>query len=208
MSKKTHLKWFLNFYKENIVKKILVLASGAGSTLDYLAQSIQDKKLNVQLKGLVVDRSCGAIQIAKKWGLSCSLLAPFKGLPLNLWDEKLNNFIKASSVDYILLLGFLRKLESKVISEWGGKIINTHPSLLPKYGGRGMFGSHIHEAVIKNKEEYSGVTIHYVNENYDEGQVISQKKIKIQKNESAIELEEKIKKIEKEFLVETLNSLV
>ncbi len=185
----------------------MVLASGAGSTFEAVVESTRVGRLNLKILALVVDRPCGAIEIARQNNISCAKIAPIVGLPIQIWDEKLYQFLKSVNPDVILSLGFLRKLEKKVIENFKGKIINTHPSLLPKYGGRGMFGRHIHKAVVKNKESETGVTIHLVNENYDEGQILAQKKIQVSPLDSPESLEMRIKDIEKQFLIKTLEKL-
>ena len=91
----------------------------------------------------------------------------------------------------IVLAGFLKKIPEKIVDLYRNKIVNIHPSLLPKYGGKGMFGINVHKAVIDNNEEYSGLTIHYVNKNYDEGDIIFQKKIIID-TENPVDLAKKI----------------
>ena len=94
--------------------------------------------------------------------------------------------------DLIVLAGFLLKMPKNITSFFQNKIINIHPALLPLYGGKGMYGLKIHQAVIKNKEKISGLTIHYVNEKYDEGKIIFQKTIEIEKKETALSLSKKI----------------
>lgn len=118
------------------------------------------------------------------------------------------SFYKSSSVlskiltikpDLIVLAGFLWKIPSNIIKAFPNKIINIHPALLPKYGGKGMFGMNVHNSVIENQETKSGITIHYVNEKYDEGAIIFQKEIDIQKTETPLTLSKKILKKEHLF---------
>ena len=96
----------------------------------------------------------------------------------------------------IVLAGFLLKIPKEFISQFNGKIINIHPSLLPKYGGKGMYGDHIHKEVLKNNEKETGITFHFVNKNYDEGEIISQHKILIEESENIISLKTKISQLE------------
>ncbi|MCB9027392.1 MAG: phosphoribosylglycinamide formyltransferase [Bdellovibrionaceae bacterium] len=186
------------------MKKIVIFASGEGTTADYLINEIKKDKLKAQIVAIVVDRDCEAIQIAKKHQLPCAKIVPLKGLPRQLWDQEILQFLKASKPDCILLLGFLRCLGKSVTQSYANQIINSHPSLLPAYGGKGMYGSQVHKAVINNKDKKTGVTVHYVNENYDEGQIIAQKIIDVVSGETYMSLEDKVKKIEKGFLLETL----
>ena len=96
----------------------------------------------------------------------------------------------------IFLAGFLLKIPEEFISQFNGKIINIHPSLLPKYGGKGMYGDHVHKEVLKNKEKETGITFHFVNEKYDEGEIISQHKILLEEAETINSLKNKISQLE------------
>ena len=107
----------------------------------------------------------------------------------------------------IILAGFLLKIPISFIN-MRFQIINIHPSLLPKYGGKGMYGDYIHAAVIKNKELFSGITIHEVNHNYDEGEILFQKKIKLEKNESIASLTKKINELEMKYFPELVQRLI
>ena len=102
----------------------------------------------------------------------------------------------------MVLSGYMKKLSSNIVNNF--TVINTHPSLLPLYGGIGMYGKYVHEAVIKNKEQKSGVSVHYVNEHYDDGKIILQEELILNENENAQSLENKIKELEKETIVKAL----
>jgi phosphoribosylglycinamide formyltransferase-1 len=102
----------------------------------------------------------------------------------------------------------MKKLESKLIKKYENKIINSHPALLPNFGGKGMYGKFVHEAVIASKEKISGVTIHFVNEEYDKGEFILQNTIKIENDCTVDKLEEKIKKLESKSIVEAFQKLL
>ena len=116
--------------------------------------------------------------------------------------------LKNYNVDYIVLAGFLLKIPSNIISLYPKKIINIHPSLLPKYGGKGMYGLNVHAAVLKNKELESGITIHFVNEYYDEGEIILQKKCFIYKEETINSLDKKIRFLELSFFPKTIEKII
>ena len=111
----------------------------------------------------------------------------------------------------MVLAGFLLKVPKKLIEVYAGNIINIHPSLLPKYGGKGMYGMNIHNLVIKNKERYSGITIHFVNEEYDSGAIIFQHKYELKEDETAESLTKEIQKIEHSFfpkiILETIKKI-
>jgi phosphoribosylglycinamide formyltransferase-1 len=116
--------------------------------------------------------------------------------------------LKTIDPDLIVLAGFLRKIPDKYINYFKNKIINIHPSILPSYGGKGMYGSKIHNKVIENNESETGITIHYVSNQYDSGEIIFQKKIIIEDNDTAKSIEEKIHILEYEYYPKVIQSLL
>ncbi|NOX48208.1 MAG: phosphoribosylglycinamide formyltransferase [Chlorobi bacterium] len=111
-------------------------------------------------------------------------------------SQKIIDELQGEKTDYIILAGFLWLIPLGILQKFPNKIINIHPALLPKYGGKGMFGSHVHEAVIRNQEKESGISIHFVNEKYDDGKIIFQAKCKIEEGETPETLAAKIHKLE------------
>ena len=110
--------------------------------------------------------------------------------------------------DLIVLAGFLWLFPSNIIQEFPDKIINIHPALLPKYGGKGMYGAKVHESIIANKEKESGISIHYVNEKYDEGNIIFQASTRIENDDNAESLAEKIHQLEYQHFPEVIQQLL
>ena len=110
------------------------------------------------------------------------------------------DLMESYQIDLVVLAGFLLMIPFDFIKHFKGKIINIHPSLLPKYGGKGMYGDHVHRAVLKNNESTSGITFHYVNENYDEGQIISQFEVSLSQEETLASLKHKIDVLEKSII--------
>ena len=136
------------------------------------------------------------------------------GVPYSVFNKKdfyENIFLKKISLinpKLIILAGFLLKVPENLIKKFDNKIINIHPSLLPKYGGKGMYGVHVHKEVIKNKEEQSGISIHYVNNQYDDGKIIFQKSTKITYPFTAEELAKKIHELEMKYFPEVIEKLI
>lgn len=122
--------------------------------------------------------------------------------------KKIIQLLNKYRIDWVVLAGFLQLIPGEVIKEYENKIINLHPALLPNYGGRGMYGMHVHEAVIANKEAVSGITIHYVNEVYDKGKIIFQAQCKIKPNDTPETLAQKIHELEYEHYPKVLESLI
>ncbi len=116
--------------------------------------------------------------------------------------------IKSIDPDLIVLAGFLLKFPEAIIQAYPNKVINIHPALLPKYGGKGMYGMNVHKAVVENKETETGITIHYVNEHYDEGGIIFQKKVTVLGTDTAEVVAEKIHDLEQRFFPEVIAGLL
>ncbi len=184
--------------------KVLALASGAGSTFEYLAEKGGQ---SWQICGLISNKDCGAVKISQSMGYQTVICDPKAFASYEEWDKALAIAAKDFQPDLILLAGFLKKIGPYFLDAFEGMILNTHPSLLPAYGGRGMYGRKIHEQVYNDKKEFSGVTIHWVNEDYDSGQIISQSKVKITEGDSVDTIEAKVKALEKSFLAQTLDEL-
>ncbi|UCN00885.1 phosphoribosylglycinamide formyltransferase [Sulfurimonas sp. SWIR-19] len=182
------------------MKNIAILSSHNGSGLDAIVEAVNAGTLSLNI-ALVISNNTDAkvLQKAKKYGITCKLInAKTDPDP----DKAIYELLKEYACECVFLSGYMKKLSPQLTS--GFTIINSHPSLLPKYGGAGMYGRFVHEAVIKNREKTSGVTIHEVNENYDEGKIILQKSLQIEPGESVDSLETRVKSLEKEAIVEGL----
>ena len=185
------------------MKKIGILASHNGSGFNAIYKACLENRLNATIT-LVISNNTNSVvlQNANKRNINNFLInAKTDENP----DEKIYSLLKKHNCEYIFLSGYMKKLSSKIINNF--KVINSHPSLLPKYGGAGMYGIYVHEAVIANKESISGVTIHEVNEEYDEGKILLQKELRLSDDETSQTLEEKIKELEKSAIVEALQNV-
>jgi phosphoribosylglycinamide formyltransferase 1 len=186
------------------MKRIGILASHNGSGLDALYQGINHKLIDAEIS-LVISNNSDAqvLQKAHQYNIDSFVINQSK---YDLPDEKIFELFTKYQCDYIFLSGYMKKLSSGLTNHF--TIINSHPALLPKYGGKGMYGRYVHEAVIKNKEIKSGATIHYVNEEYDQGEFILQKELPIALNETPESLEVKIKSLEKKAIIEAFKKLL
>ncbi|WP_066160583.1 phosphoribosylglycinamide formyltransferase [Aliarcobacter skirrowii] len=191
------------------MKKIGILASYNGSGFETIQKAIEDKILDAKVVVIITNNStAGVLEKAKKYGID-SFIINSKLFPDENLDLKITNILKEYECDYIFLSGFMKKIEKNMLKTFENKIINTHPAILPSiYGGAGMYGSFVHEAVVKNGEKKSGVTIHYVNENYDEGEKILIKELELSSNETAKTLENRIKELEKVAIVEAFKKVL
>ena len=191
------------------MKKIGILASYNGSGFETIQKAIEDKILDAKVVVIITNNSsAGVLEKAKKYEID-SFIINSKLFPNENLDLKITNILKDYGCDYIFLSGYMKKIEENLLKTFPNKIINTHPAILPSiYGGAGMYGSFVHEAVIKNGEKKSGVTIHYVNENYDEGEKILIKELELSSNETAKTLENRIKELEKVAIVEAFKKVL
>ena len=190
------------------MKTIVALGSGEGSTIEFFCQKIQEEKPNFKITALITENpQSGLLKIAKKFKLVCHVI-PYDKKDFTVWDQKLCETLLLYKASLILLAGFFKKIGPVVLNQFPNQIINSHPSLLPDFGGSGMYGSKVHQAVIKAKKTKTGVSIHKVSAEYDKGLILSQKTIPIKKNETALNLEKKVKRIEKPFYFETITHIL
>ncbi|MGB5434694.1 MAG: phosphoribosylglycinamide formyltransferase [Maribacter sp.] len=173
-------------------KQIVLFASGSGSNVENIIRYFQDKP-NVTV-AIVLTNKRDAKVLDRCNRLNVSALY-FNKVAFKDTDCVLD-ILKGAHPDLIVLAGFLWKIPEKIIKAFPNKIINIHPALLPKYGGKGMYGAKVHHAVKENRERESGITIHYVNEYYDEGTIIHQAKIEIRPEDSADAIAEKVHALE------------
>jgi phosphoribosylglycinamide formyltransferase-1 len=187
------------------MKNIAIFASGEGTNAENLFNYFNNDR-RVKFK-LVVTNSdtAGVIERAEKYKKNVQIISKSA---LNEYTDKIIEFLKTENIDLIVLAGFLLKIPEAFIKAFPNQIINIHPSLLPKYGGKGMHGMHVHKAVIENKERESGVTIHYVNEEYDKGEIILQAKCEIEENDTPETLSLKIRALEFEYFPKAIEKII
>ena len=174
-----------------INKKIIIFASGSGSNAIKIYKHF--KSINhISVAALYCNNpKAKVLERFQDFKIKTVLFSKEE-----LDNKSLLNSLQNTAPDLIVLAGFLLKMPKNITSFFENKIINIHPALLPLYGGKGMYGLNIHKAVIENKEKISGVTIHYVNDKYDDGVIIFQKKVDLDNKESPLSLSKKILKLE------------
>lgn len=179
------------------LKKLAVLASGNGSTLQAIIDAIESKELDSRINIVISNnKDAYALERAKKSNIKTYALIDYKN------EEELYNVLKKEDIDLVVLAGYLKLIPKNVIKDF--IIINTHPALLPKYGGKGMYGMNVHRAVVENHEKETGVTLHFINEEYDKGRIIAQTKVKVSKNDTPEDVSNNVQKAEKIQLVNAL----
>tara|TARA_B100001175_G_scaffold195238_1_gene165690 strand:- start:262 stop:840 length:579 start_codon:yes stop_codon:yes gene_type:complete len=173
------------------IKNIVIFASGSGSNAIKIYEYFH-KNQSVKIGALYCNKkSAPVIQKFQNIGIKTIVFEKNK-----LQDGGVLKTLLNLNPRLIILAGFLLKMPEEIISNFENRIINIHPALLPSYGGKGMYGINIHRSVVENSERFSGLTIHYVNKDYDKGAIIFQKKVELSKNESAETLYKKILKLE------------
>jgi len=191
-----------------MIKKIGILSSHNGSGYVTIDKACKNNSLNAQVVVVVSNNSKANVLKTAQERKTPNFVINNKLFPNEDLDEKITSLFVEYECDYIFLSGYMKKLETKLITQFENKIVNSHPALLPKFGGKGMYGRFVHEAVIESQEKESGVTIHFVNEEYDKGEFILQKKLTISDNCTVEELENDIKKLESIAIVEAFESLI
>jgi phosphoribosylglycinamide formyltransferase-1 len=185
------------------MKKVLLFASGAGSNVENIIQYFSEND-EVKVVGVFTNNpNAKVLDKAKKYTIPTHV---FNKQELN--EGFVLNKIEELEPDLIVLAGFLWKFPEHIIAKYPNKIINIHPALLPKYGGKGMYGMNVHNAIFENKEKETGITIHYINEHYDEGEFIFQQKVNIEDCVSAEEIAAKIHELEHEHFPKTIHNLL
>ena len=182
-------------------KKIIILASGGGTNAQNIIRYFdQDSEINVHSvlcnrKEAGVYERVNALGVHSQWFDANS-------------EVFLLDYMEEHKPDLIVLAGYLKKIPNELVGRYPNKIINIHPALLPKYGGKGMYGMHVHNAVKAAGETQSGITIHYVNEHYDEGGVILQKAVSLDLQDSPSEIAAKVQQLEYEYFPEVIKQLL
>ncbi len=179
----------------NKTKKLAVFASGNGSNAEAIFEYF---KHNADIEvSLLLSNKTDAFVIQR---------AQLHGIPVEVvtrdqfyHSDKVVALLKRKAIDLVVLAGFLWLLPGSLVKAYGGKIINLHPALLPKFGGKGMFGIHVHQAVLNAGEKETGITIHYVNENYDEGKIILQERCKIERDDKPEDIAKKVQQLEHRY---------
>jgi phosphoribosylglycinamide formyltransferase 1 len=185
-------------------KRIAIFASGNGTNAENIINHFKNNDLAEVFLVLSNSKKAKVIEKAAKHNIKTVL---FTSDELHDEDGILKTLL-SHNIDFIILAGFLLKFPKHILDYFPDRVINIHPALLPKYGGKGMYGMHIHNAVVENREEETGITIHYVNENYDEGKVIFQAKTKIYNKDTPDLVAEKIHKLEKEHFPKVIESII
>ena len=174
-------------------KRIAIFASGNGSNAENIIRYIRNGNYDAEVALIVCNRKDAKVfERAERLGVP-AIYVPKRDF---LNEEFMEGLMRDNGIDFIVLAGFLLMIPEFLIKMYPDKIVNIHPSLLPKFGGKGMYGSHVHEAVVAAGEKESGITIHIVNENCDEGRILFQAIIPVEPGDSPDDVAEKVHELE------------
>ncbi|MEH6770160.1 phosphoribosylglycinamide formyltransferase [Maribacter arcticus] len=185
-------------------KQIILFASGSGSNVENIANYFKLRK-DVTISCVLTNKSDAKV-IERCNRLEINALY-FNRQAFSKSDFVLQ-MLQSLNPDLIVLAGFLWKIPEPITNAFPNKIINIHPALLPKYGGKGMYGMNVHNAVLENKEPETGITIHYVNAHYDEGSIIHQAKTSISPKDSADDIASKVHQLEYEYFPKVIDDIL
>ena len=186
------------------MKRIAIFASGTGTNAKNLIEHFELHR-EAQVTLVVCNRAdAGVVQIARDHGIEVMIISREEFFS----EHSITTELKERGIDFIVLAGFLWLIPKQLIASFQNKIINIHPALLPKFGGKGMYGKKVHEAVIAAGEKESGITIHFVNENFDEGKHISQFKCPVMPGDTFHTLSERVQKLEHKHFAEEVEKLI
>jgi phosphoribosylglycinamide formyltransferase-1 len=186
------------------MKRIVIFASGSGSNAENLIKFFQDSDVAEVIQVLTNNPHAKVLDRCKNIKISA---LSFNRIAFSKTNHVLD-ILNTLQPDLIILAGFLWKFPEHILNIYPNKVINIHPALLPKFGGKGMYGMHVHEAVVAQKETETGITIHYVNENYDEGAIIFQAKCDVLTSDSAQDVAAKIHELEMEHFPKVVEELL
>ena len=185
-------------------KKIAVLASGSGTNAENIIRYFREK--SSACVALVLTNRQNAFVLERSRGLE----VPCFYFPKSDWEngEAILSVLREHDIDFVVLAGFLARVPDLILHAYPNKIINIHPSLLPKFGGKGMYGGHVHEAVVAAGETETGITIHYLNEHFDEGEIIVQYKCPVLPQDTAEDVAKKGHALEYEYYPKVIGGLL
>ena len=185
------------------MKRIVIFASGSGTNAENIIKYFQKSNVANVVRVLTNKKDAKVLKRSNDLKVNSLYFNRY-----DFYDSDIILNLLVEEADFIVLAGFLWRVPEKIIKEFHNKIINIHPALLPKYGGKGMYGMHVHNAVIENKEKETGITIHYVNENYDEGAIILQEKFRINDKDTPNSIAKNIHQLEYKYFPKVIEEIL
>lgn len=188
--------------------RIAVLASGSGTTLQAVIDACESGALDGEVVLVISNNSgSGAMTRAAAHGIASAHLSGLTHAAPDALDRAIAATLGASRPDVVLLAGYMKKLGRHTLEAYRGRIINTHPALLPQFGGQGMYGSRVHAAVVESGVPYTGISVHLVDDEYDTGRVLARRELAVPAGADAAALARRVQAVERPFLVEVLQGI-
>lgn len=189
------------------MKQIVFFASGSGTNFQSVIEAVERGKINARIAGLITNKpDIGAIKRARSYNIPVNVIAPSSFNDQKKYESALLNTLKIWRPDLIVLAGYMLKIPAAIIRAYAGKIINIHPALLPKFGGKGFYGLKVHEAVLDGNDTETGCSVHIVTEEYDEGPVLAQRKVPVHESDTPKTLAKRVLEQEHKLLPEVINN--
>ena len=188
--------------------RLAALASGSGTNLQAIIDACKHGDLNAEVCVVISNNSGSrALERARSEGIPAYHISSVTHPQPDALDAAICSTLEAHDVEWVLLAGYMRLLGPATLARFRNRALNSHPALLPKFGGKGMYGSHVHQAVLDARETVTGVTIHYVDEQYDHGATLAQCQVPVLPDDTLETLEERVKERERRFWIETLSDI-
>ncbi len=185
---------------------IATYISGSGSNLRAVIDSSLKGNISSKVRLVIANREVSGLDYPRELGIETAVISR-ELMPRKDFIQIQNSLLEKYRIDLIILAGFLKKLPSEIVERYSGRILNIHPALLPKFGGKGMHGMAVHRAVVEAGEEYSGPTVHFADNKYDNGEILIQRKIKLSEGETPETLQTKVLEIEHKIYPEAIKIL-
>jgi len=185
------------------------LVSGRGSNMLAILNDCRAGKLDAESAVVISNNAdAGALEYAREAGIPAFHLSTNTHTDPSELDGEITSTLKSHAVDWVILAGYMKKIGPKLLEEFQGRIFNIHPSLLPEHGGKGMFGIHVHESVLASSDSETGVTIHLVDGEYDQGRILAQEKVPVEADDTLEVLAARVLKLEHQLYSETLQGVI
>lgn len=185
------------------MKKIAILASGEGTNAERIIRYFNEKRTAEVALVIASRASAGVTGRAERLSVPCRVVTPS-----GFGSGEAYRLLREFGTDFVVLAGFLSRIPDEIVHAYAGRMVNIHPSLLPKFGGKGMYGIHVHEAVLAAGEKESGITIQYINEEYDKGDYIFQAKCPVLPDDTPETLADRVHQLEYRYYPEVIEGLV
>ena len=190
-------------------KRLAVFASGRGSNFQAILNKIREQYIPATVQLCITNNpDAGVVGLASKNGIPVKIFVPKNFPDSHAYNEAILKELISAGIDYIVLAGYLKMIGPQIVERYNNRIINIHPALLPAFGGKGMYGHHVHQAVFDRGVKYSGVTIHLVNKAYDAGPIVLQEVVAIDGVNSAEEIAERVLAVEHRVFPQAVKWLV